>query len=69
MLSFNHLVDDALTSYFCTPAIEHKVTKPDEVDETFMGLKVSHDPGSSGVPNRALGHFSKQSISLLSHIF
>jgi hypothetical protein len=50
------IVDVALRSYFLIPQSETKLTTPDEVRETIMGLKVSKAPGPNGIPNRALKH-------------
>jgi hypothetical protein len=50
------MVDMALRSYFMTPASEHKLTNPEEVQEAIRGLKVSKALGLNGIPNRALKH-------------
>ena len=50
------MIDVALKSYFLTPASEHKLTNPDEVQEAIRGLKVNKAPDPNGNPNRALKH-------------
>jgi hypothetical protein len=39
------MAEVALRSYFLTPASEHKLTIPDEVQETMRGLKVGKGSG------------------------
>jgi hypothetical protein len=63
------LVDVALRSYFMTPASEHNLTKPQEVQEAIRGLKVSKALGPDGIPNRALKHLPQGAVSLLVLIF
>jgi hypothetical protein len=63
------MVDVALRSYFLTPASQHKLTNPDEVQEAIRGLKVSKAPGPNGIPNRALKHLPHRAVSLLAQIF
>ena len=63
------IVDVALRSYFQTPAIEPKLTNPDEVHESIRGLKVGKAPGLSSIPNGALKHLPQRAISLLVQIF
>ena len=48
-----------MRSYFLTPAIESKLTNPDEVHEAMWGLKVSRALGPNGIPNGALKHLSQ----------
>jgi hypothetical protein len=59
------MVNVALESYFQTPASELTLTKPDEVQEAFRGLKVGKAPGPNGIPNRALKHLPMRADSLL----
>ena len=63
------IVDMALMSYFLNPASEPHLNTPDEVHGANRGLKVSKTPGPNGVPNRALKHLSKRSVSFLAHDF
>jgi hypothetical protein len=63
------VVDVILKSYFLTPAIEPKLTNPDEFREAIRRLKVSKAPGSNGIPNRTLKHLPQQAVSLLAQIF
>jgi hypothetical protein len=44
------MVDVALRSYFLTPASQHKLNTPDEVQEAVRGLNVSKYPGPNGIP-------------------
>jgi hypothetical protein len=53
-----------LRSYFLTPASKHKLTNPEEFQETIRGLKVSKALGPNGIPNGALKHFSGRYPSL-----
>jgi hypothetical protein len=51
-----------------TPAIEPKLTNPDEVQDVIRGLKVSKAPVPNGIPNRVLKHLPQRAISLLAQI-
>ena len=62
-------VDLALRSYFFSPASVPQLTTPNEVREATSGLKVSKAPGPNGIPNRALQHLTKRTVSLLARIF
>jgi hypothetical protein len=59
------MVDVALRYYFLTPASEHKLTNPDEVQEAIRGLKVGKAPGPNGIPNMALKHLPQRAASFL----
>jgi hypothetical protein len=59
----------ALRSYFMTPASEHKLTNPEEVQEAIRGLKVSKASRPNGIPNTALKHLPQRAVSLLVQIF
>jgi hypothetical protein len=59
----------ALVSYFLTPASEPNLNNPEEVQETFRGIKVSKSPVPNGIPNRALKHPPHRAVSLLVQIF
>jgi len=63
------VVDVSLRSYIQRPAIEPKLTKPDEVHEAIRGLKVDRAPGPNSVPNRALNHLPQRAVSLQVQIF
>jgi len=63
------MVEVAMGSYLMTPASEHKLTSPDEVQEVIRCLKVSKAPGSNGISNRALKHLPQQAVSLVVLIF
>ena len=58
----------ALKYYFLTSASECQLTTPDDVHEAIRGLKVSKSPGPNGVPNRAVNHLHKRSVSLIAHV-
>jgi hypothetical protein len=62
-------VDVALGSNFMTPASEHKLTNPEEVQEAIRGLKFSKSLEPKGISNRALNHFQLKALSLLLLIF
>jgi hypothetical protein len=61
-------VDVALGSYFISPASEPQLTTPDEVHEGIRGLTFNKAPGPNGVPNRALKHLPKRTVSILARI-
>jgi hypothetical protein len=63
------MVDVALMSYYMTPASEHKLTNPDEVQHVISGLKFRKAPGTNGIPNRALKHLPKRAVSFHAKIF
>ena len=63
------MVDVELSSYFWSPASEPQLTTPDEVHEAIKGLKASKAPGPNGIPNRALKHLPKLTVSFFAHIF
>jgi hypothetical protein len=63
------IVGVALRSYFRTRASEPTLINPDEVPEAIRGLNFGKAPGPNGIPNRALKHFSKRTVSLLVQIF
>ena len=63
------MVDVALRSYLLSPISELQLTILDEVHEATKGLKVSKAPDTNGMPNRALKHLPKRTITLLARIF
>jgi hypothetical protein len=63
------MVDVALRSYLLTPASQHKLANPGEVQEAIRGLKFSKATGPNGLPNRALKHLPQRAVSLLVQIF
>jgi len=62
-------VDAPLRAYFLSPASEPQLTTPEVVHEAIRGLKVSKAPGPNGIPNRALKHLPRRSVSILARIF
>ena len=46
-----------------------RLNTADEVHEAIRGLKFSKAPDPKGIPDRALKHLPKRTVSLLSHIF
>jgi len=62
-------VDVAQRSYFLSPASEPQLTTPDEVHEAIRGLQISKNPGTKGLPNRALKHLPKRAVSIHARIF
>jgi len=63
------MVDEALRSYFQTPASEPKLTKPDELYKAIRGLMVGKAPGQNGIQNRALEYLPQRAVSQLVRIF
>jgi hypothetical protein len=63
------IVDVKLKSYFQTPAREHMLTNPEEVEEAIRCLKVGKAHGPNGIPNRTLKHLPMRSVLLLVHIY
>ena len=61
--------DVALRSYFLSPASVPQVNTPDEVHEAIRCLKVSKAQGPICLPNRALEHLPKRTVSILARIF
>ena len=59
------MVDVALRSYFQTPAIEPKLTNPDEVHEAVRSIKFGKAPGPNGNMNRALKHLPQRVVPIL----
>ena len=48
------IVDLGLGSYLMSPASEHNLTNPEEVQEPIRGLKDIKAPGPNGIPNAIL---------------
>jgi hypothetical protein len=63
------MVDVSLRLYFLTPAIEPKLTTPEEVQEVIKGLYVSKAPGPNGIPKRAFKHLQQRAVSFLVLLF
>ena len=52
-----------------TPASEHKLTKPEGLQEVIRGLTISKALNPKCIPNRVLKHIPQRALSLLVHIF
>jgi hypothetical protein len=51
------------------PASEHKITNPEEVQETIRVLRVSKAPRPNRITNRVLKLLTQRAVSLLDKIF